>query len=167
MRQKLEEPKQVSIMKISHKLSLEEFLQSLTSGTQKIIISNSILEHSKNIRLFIHALHELYNLPVLPEIEIVERGKKPRVLKQDWIDPFIRTLIGNEQSSESSLRVKLFDLGATSKKSGLQISEFNKNELKLILKLRDKEHIIASEDLKIFLTPIGITLAKGAKKIFE
>ena len=167
MRQKLKKPKPVNVKKISHKLSVEEFLQSLTSGNKKIVISNSILEYSKNIRLFVEALHKLYNLPVLPEIEIVERGKKPKILKQDWIDPHIRNLIGKEQSSESLLREKLFDLAAISEKNGLQISEFNKNELELILKLREKEHIIVTDRLKVFLTPLGITLAKGAKKLFD
>ncbi len=167
MKQELKESKPVNVKKISHKLSVEEFLQFLTSGNKKIVISNSILEYSKNIRLFVEALHKLYNLPVLPEIEIVERGKKPKILKQDWIDPHIRDLIGPEQSPESLLRVKLFDLAAISKKSGLQISEFNKHELELILKLREKEHIAVTDHLKVFLTPLGITLAKGAKRIFD
>lgn len=167
MKQKPKGPKSINVKKISNKLSVEEFLNSLTSGNQKIIISNSILEYSKNIRLFVEALNKLYNLPVLPEIEIVERGKKPKILKQDWVDPYIRNLIGNEQSSESLLRVKLYDLAAISEKSGLPISEFNKNELELILTLRDKEHIVVTNRLKIFLTPLGITLAKGAKKLFE
>ena len=166
MIQKLETSKRKDTIKISNKLSFEEFLQSLTSGTQKIIISNSILEYSKNIRLFIEALHKLYNLPVLPEIEIIERGKEPKLLKQDWIDPYIRTLIGNEQPSESMLRVKLLDLDAVSKKNALHISELNKNELKLISTLLDKEHIILTKDLKLFLTNLGSTLAKGAKKVY-
>ena len=167
MKQELEEPEQICVTKISQKLSVEEFLHSLTNGSKKIIISNSILEYSKNIRLFVEALHKLYTLPSLPEIEIIERGKDPKILKQDWIDPYIKNLIGNEQSFESKIRVKLLDLGVTSKKNGLEISEFNKNELKSILKLREKEHIIITEDLKVFLSIIGITLAKGAKKIFE
>ena len=52
MRQKSETSQHIDTIKISHKLSFEEFLKSVTSGTQKIIISNSILEYSKNIRLF-------------------------------------------------------------------------------------------------------------------
>ena len=116
MKQELEEPEQICVTKISQKLSVEEFLHSLTNGSKKIIISNSILEYSKNIRLFVEALHKLYTLPSLPEIEIIERGKDPKILKQDWIDPYIKNLIGNEQSFESKIRVKLLDLGVTSKK---------------------------------------------------
>ena len=165
MVQELKDPE--DIIKISNKISVDTFLLQLTSGTKKIVISKSILENSKNINLIIEALEKLYQLQVLPEIEIIERGKPPLTLKQDWIDPHIRGLIGEKPSLESLIRTKLLDLGATSIKKAVHISEFNKNELKQLSKLLDKEHIVIEDDLKIYLTDLGTTLAKGAKKIYN
>ena len=167
MQHNLTENASADIVKISQKISVDKFLKSLVNGSKKVIISYSVLEHSKNIKLFVETLNKLYQLPELPEIEIIKRGEKPRTIKQDWVDPYIRNLIGHTPSSASRLRVKLLELGAISEDTGIHISELNKNELQLLSKLCEQEHIKMGDELKIYLTKLGESLASGAKKLYE
>jgi len=87
--------------------------------------------------------------------------------KQDWMDPYVRTLVGYTPDVDDMLMIKLIDANATAPKKALPISELNQTEIKLLPKMKEHDRIKVTDDLKIYLTKLGMKIAEGAKKMYE
>ncbi len=154
-------------VKIAQKISIADFVRVLRQRPSRIIISESILRQCKGLRLMVDTLSATYDATVPPVIEILKRGMPPKIIKQDWVDSYIRTLIGYKPDVDDLVMIKLLDADATAARKALPISELNQTEIKLLPRLRNQERIMVTQDLKIYLTKLGIKIAEGAKKIYE
>ncbi|GAG89455.1 unnamed protein product [marine sediment metagenome] len=148
-------------VRISQKLSAKDFVSILERRPSKIVVSASILKQSKNIGLIVDALETAASKGV-PKIEVVSRGKPPRRIEQDWVDPYIRSLVGHRADSKERLLVHLLDLG----KNGAPISELPPGEIELLPKLNKINRVEITSDLRVRLTKLGTTIAQGAKKLY-
>ena len=88
------------------------------------------------------------------------KGEPPKV-KEDPIDPFIRSLVGWKADREARLLVKLLGYG----KRGAPASGLSPGEAKLLPKLR-KSGMIDVEGRLVRLTRLGATVARGARKMY-
>jgi len=113
------------------------------------------------MRLFLEAAR-ISGAGRMPEIEIVARGKPPKIIKEDWVDPFIRSLVGYRADPEARLLVHILDSG----KREVPISRLTSSEIELLPKLEKLKRVTISRDLKIRLTKLGAILARGAKKLY-
>lgn len=95
------------------------------------------------------------------------RDEAREVLVRDDVDPFIRRLVGYTPDAEEVLLIKLLDVGATSKRKAQKLSELTQHEIELARRLKDQEHLEETEDMGIYLTSLGKTVAKGAKKMYR
>ena len=94
-------------------------------------------------------------------------GNVKQKSKQDWMDPYVRTLVGHNPDVDDMLMIKLIDANATAPKKALSISELNQTEIKLLPKMKEHDRIKVTDNLKIYLTKIGMKIAEGAKKMYE
>ena len=152
--------------KIMQKISMEDFCQLLKKHPNKITISQSVLNQSKTMKLYFDALQSLYHSSVFPKIEIVGRKMKPKIIEADWMDPYLREVVGETPPPGLALEMELLRLGATSKDRAVPIYEFSQSQQKEIPNLLKFEHLILEKGLKIYLTKLGIDVAKGAMKIY-
>ena len=88
------------------------------------------------------------------------KGEPPRV-KEDWIDPFIRSQVGWKADREARLLVKLLGAGGD-----VPISKLSSGETKLLPKLKKQGYIEITAARKVRLTELGATIARGAKKMY-
>lgn len=151
---------------IDHKISLEEYAKLIQSG-RSVRISSSILDQSKGIRILTETLEKIYKLPAPPKIEISGRKKPSKLIKQDWMDPYLRTLVGERPPSGLALEMELFRLGAVTKDKAMPISEFTIDEIREVPTLKEAGHIDITPDLRIFLTKFGAKIADGGIRIYE
>lgn len=93
-------------------------------------------------------------------------GKKKLRLGEDWVDPLVREVIGDEPNPNDLLYMKLLDIGATSPGKTLSLDELSSQEIQIIRKAKEMEHVIVTEDLRLYLSELGKTLAKGAKRAY-
>ena len=154
-------------VKISQKISITNFVKILRQKPSRIVISESILKQCKGLRLMVDTLSATYDASVPPVIEILKRGGEAKIIKQDWMDPYVRTLVGPTPDVDDMLMIKLIDANATAPKKALPISELNQTEIKLLPKMKEHDRIKVTDDLKIYLTKIGMKIAEGAKKMYE
>jgi len=154
-------------VKISQKISITNFVKILRGKPSRIVISESILRQCKGLRLMVDTLSATYDASVPPVIEILKRGGETKIIKQDWMDPYIRTIVGHSPDVDDMLMIKLIDANAISSKKALPISELNQTEIKLLPKMKEQERIIITENLKVYLTKHGMKIAEGAKKMYE
>lgn len=154
-------------VKISQKISLANFVRILRQKPARIIVSESILKQSKSLGLLVDTLSATYDATIPPVIEILRRGEPAKIIKQDWMDPYLRGLVGYRPDADDLLLIKLINAGATTPKNALPVSELNQTELKLLPKMRAQERIEVTEDLRVYLTKLGAKIAEGAKKIYE
>lgn len=98
---------------------------------------------------------------------MIGQDEAREVLVRDDVDPFIRRLVGYTPDAEEVLLIKLLDVGATSKRKAQKLSELTQHEIELARRLKDQEHLEETEDMGIYLTSLGKTIAKGAKKMYR
>ena len=154
-------------VKIRRKISFLDFAELLKQGTDRIVISDSIVKQSKSLGIMLDTLEKVYNLPNPPTIEILERGKGPRIIKQDWIDPTIRKLVGKHPRGALTIEIKLFNEGAINKTRALKLGEFDIEEIKDISNLKIAGHVTLTNDMRVYLTRLGKQIAIGAKKLYD
>jgi hypothetical protein len=152
--------RKIEEVRIDHKISASKFLKILESGPEKVVIPASVLRQSKTIELFLDVM-EIASTKGWPKIEIVERGKPPKVIEQDWVDPYIRSLVGTRPNPEDRLLVYLLDA-----RRDVCISELAPGEVSMLPGLRELGRIDIIEGLNVRLTETGKTVARGAKKLF-
>lgn len=148
-------------VRISRKISADDFLGILERRPSKIVISASILNQSKSVKLMVETIRTTITKGA-PEIEIVSRGGTPRRIKQDWVDPFIRSLVGHRPDPEGRLLVHILDSG----KSDITISQLTPSEIELLPRLEKLNEVELTKDLRVKLTKLGATLARGTKKLY-
>jgi hypothetical protein len=153
-------------VKISHKIPTEDFVKILERRPSQITIPASILKQSKGLRLMVKAMETFYEAERMPDIMIVQRGARPRIIRQDWLDPYIRGLVGSKPDVDDRLLIELLDVNATSPKTSMPLSELTPAELKLLQQMKEKGWVAVTDDLRVHLTKLGATIAKGAKKIY-
>jgi len=153
-------------VKITHKIPTEDFVRILEKRPAQIIIPASILKQSKGLRLIVKAMETFYGAERMPDIMIVQKGARPRVIRQDWLDPYIRGLVGSKPDVDDRLLIGLLDANATLPKTGTPLSELTPAELKLLQQMKEKGWVAVTDDLRVHLTKLGATIAKGAKKIY-
>ena len=154
-------------VKIRRKISLSDFANLLNEGTDRIVISDSIVRQSKSLGVILDTLEKVYNLPNPPTIEILERGKDPRVIRQDWVDPELRRLVGKRPPAGLAIEIRLLGEGAVSREKTMHLSEFAPDEIREISGLKASGHVAVNGDLTIYLTRLGTEIAKGAGKLYE
>jgi hypothetical protein len=89
------------------------------------------------------------------------KGKPPRV-KEDWIDPFVRSQVGWKADAEAKLLVKLLGAGGE-----IPISKLSSGETKLLPKLEKAGHVeVDKGTMNVKLTVLGSTIARGAEKMY-
>lgn len=153
------------VIKISQKIGLQKFVALLKQKPEKVVISQSILDQTKSLKLMTEAIQSAYKNPV--KIEVVKRGETPVVIEQDWIDPFIRSMIGFSPPKEITLELKLLDKNATSKGKAVSIQDLSRDDRKLLNNLIKMEHVFLTSEAKVYLTELGGIIARGAKKIYS
>ncbi|MEA2053649.1 MAG: hypothetical protein U9O96_00805 [Candidatus Thermoplasmatota archaeon] len=153
--------------KITQKISVEDFCDLLKEHPNKITISQSVLNQSKSVKLYLDALQSLYQSTVFPKIEIVGRKVKPRIIQADWMDPYLRELVEESPPVGISLEMELMRLGAVSKDKAVPIYEFTHSQQKEIPGLVEAEHLILEKGLRIYLSELGADIARGALKIYR
>jgi len=154
-------------VKIRRKISLVDFAHLLKDGTDRIVISDSIVRQSKSLGIMLDTLERIYNLPNPPTIEILERGKGPRVIKQDWVDPGIRAIIGKRPPAGVAIEIRLYNEKALSRRKAAPLSEFGSDEIREISALKSAGHIAITDDLGVYLTRLGAEIARGAKRLYH
>lgn len=154
-------------VKIRRKISLLDFAELLNEGTRRIVISDSIVRQSKSLGIMLDTLEKVYNLPSPPTIEILERGKGPRVIRQDWVDPGIRNIVGKRPGTGLAVELRLLREGALSGKRAVDLYEFTPQEIREIAALKDAGHVMVTDDLKIYLTKLGTDIARGGKRLYS
>lgn len=152
--------------KVNQKISAEDFVRLIGKNPSRITISESILKQSKSISLILEALENVYHSPRPPEIEVSQRGRPAKVIRQDWMDPYIRSLVGYQSSSGLSLELKLLAQGSTSPHKALPMGDLAPHEVKELASLREAGHIELTSDLRVYLTDLGADIARGARKIY-
>lgn len=153
--------------KITQKISIEDFCDLLKKHPNKITISRSVLNQSKTMKLYLDAIQSLYQTSVLPKIEIVGRKMEPKIIEADWIDPYLRELVGETPPPGILLEMELLRLDAISKEKAVPVYEFPRSQQKEISELIESEHLILEKGLKIYLSELGIDIARGALKIYR
>lgn len=141
---------EAKVVKISQKIGLERFVDILKQKPEKVIISQSILDQVKSLRLATKAIQHAYENPV--KIEIVRKGNSSKVIAQDWMDPFIRELVGTSPTEELELEFKLLEKGAISEEAAISINELDGRERRLLNKLIKMEHVLLTSESKVHLT---------------
>ncbi len=152
--------------KITQKISIEDFCDLLKKHPNKITISRSVLNQSKTMKLYLDAIQSLYQTSVLPKIEIVGRKMEPKIIEADWIDPYLRELVGETPPPGILLEMELLRLDAISKEKAVPVYEFPRSQQKEISELIESEHLILEKGLKVYLSELGIDIARGALKIY-
>ncbi len=84
----------------------------------------------------------------------------------DWVDPYIREQIGYSPNPRVAIYMELLGKGATSEQSAVQIDEFPKESIGLLREGVMMEHLTSTNDLRVYLTELGKTIAEGAKKVY-
>lgn len=153
--------------KITQKISIEDFCDLLKKHPNKITISRSVLNQSKTMKLYLDAIQSLYQTSVLPKIEIVGRKMEPKIIEADWIDPYLRELVGETPPPGILLEMELLRLDAISKEKAVPVYEFPRSQQKEISELIESEHLILEKGLKVYLSELGIDIARGALKIYR
>ncbi len=153
--------------KITQKISIEDFCDLLKKHPNKITISRSVLNQSKTMKLYLDAIQSLYQTSVLPKIEIVGRKMEPKIIEADWIDPYLRELVGETPPPGILLEMELLRLDAISKEKAVPVYEFPRSQQKEISELIESEHLILERGLKVYLSELGIDIARGALKIYR
>jgi len=102
-----------------------------------------------------------------PSLTEKKKWKKKLRLGEDWVDPLVREVIGDEPSPSDLLYMKLLDKDATSPGKALSLDELSSQEIQIIRKAKEMEHVIVTEDLKVYLSELGKTLAKGARRAYR
>lgn len=152
--------------KITQKISIEDFCDLLKKHPNKITISRSVLNQSKTMKLYLDAIQSLYQTSVLPKIEIVGRKMEPKIIEADWIDPYLRELVGETPPPGILLEMELLRLDAISKEKAVPVYEFPRSQQKEISELIESEHLILEKGLKVYLSELGIDIARGALEIY-
>lgn len=156
----VENMRKIEEVRIDHKISASKFLEILESGPEKVVIPASVLKQSKAIELSLNVMR-IASTKGWPKIEIVERGKPPRVIEQDWVDPHIRSLVGTRPNPDDRLLVYLLDA-----RRDVCVSELAPGEVGMLPGLKKLGWIDIVGDLNVRLTEIGKSVARGAKKLF-
>lgn len=79
---------------------------------------------------------------------------------------FLREMIGSEMPPRIELLILLLDVKAFTPHSGIPISEFSENELR-ILKRQKKTERVRIENNKVYLTDLGKTIAQSSKEYYS
>jgi hypothetical protein len=164
-------------VKVGQKISAEEFVRLLGENPRTVEISSSVLKQSKNISLIVKVLETATERGV-PDIIITERGKPSTVLELrgrifDPINLFVREQVGYRPGPEERILVHLLDRSATTPRPAgcrqreVPISELVPSEIELLSKLEKENQVeIIKDGLKVKLTELGATIARGAKKMY-
>ena len=88
------------------------------------------------------------------------KGELPNV-KEDPIDPFVRSQVGWRADAEARLLVKLLGAGGE-----VPISKLSSGETKLLPKFKKRGYIEITANRRAQLTELGATIARGAKKMY-
>lgn len=152
--------------RIRKKISTEKFLKIFEENPKKIKIPQSVLDQSRGLRLMVETIRNSYDSPTPPDIEITRKGKKPKTISPDDLDPFIRNQVGYFPNPREKLLLKLLDQEATTEENAISISNLAKEEVELAKTLKQHQHIEETEDMRVYLTDLGETAAEGAKKMY-
>jgi len=114
---------------------------------------NSIKEYVKLIQM------------VQEKPKITVQNMKIKLI-EDEIDPFIRQMVGYTPDVESLLFVKLLEKKAISPEKAFPISKLDKIEIELLNDLIQKEQIKITDQMAVYLTEMGRTVAEGAKRLY-
>lgn len=106
-------------------------------------------------------------IQIKPRIKLDEKknGRKVRIMN-DWVDPFIRDLVGYSIPPDLQLLLKLLVKEALDEKTALPKEELTKNEAELLNDLIQSEQVNITGDFRIHLTNLGTSVATGAKKLY-
>lgn len=148
-------------IKISHKISAEEFVNILDKGAKRVVIPESVLDQSRIMALILRAI-QTSSARGVPEIKIVRRGKAPKIIRRDWVDPFVRSLVGARPDPEGQVLVHILESG----KPETPISELTASEIELLPRLEKMGQVEVTKDLRVKLTRLGATIARGTKKLY-
>lgn len=154
-------------VRLRKKISTEKFVNLLAERPERIIIPRSILDQSKNLKLIVKALSFSYSSPEVPEIEISARGEESTIITRDEIDPFVRKIVGYVPNARARLLMKLLASEATRKENAVNLSDLTRDEVRIARVLKSFNHIDETDDMKIYLTELGETTAKGAQKMYQ
>jgi hypothetical protein len=88
------------------------------------------------------------------------------VIKQDWVDPGIRSIIGKRPSTGVTVEIRLHQEGAISRARAVPLAEFSTSEIREIAGLKGAGHVAVTDDLRIYLTKAGAEIAKGARRLY-
>jgi len=94
------------------------------------------------------------------EMTVGDKGKPPWV-KEDWVDPFVRSQVGWKADREERLLVRLLK----TEKEGTPVSALTRSEARPLPKL-EKLRRIKIKAHRVGLTKLGETMARGAKKLY-
>ena len=89
-----------------------------------------------------------------------------KLIGEDDIDPYIRSQIGNYPNERVKLYIKTLDAGAVSEKTSLGYigSDEERNSIHYCVEMK---HMALTNDDRYYLTELGQTIAKGAKKVYK
>lgn len=163
MNEEVREPKTV---KLDRKISMDRFLSILEERPDKIRIPKSILEQSKGLRTVVEALRLSYSPNKMPDIEISSRGEKSEVISRDDIDPFVRNLVGYVPNRRERFLLKLLDQEVSDEESAVELSSLAPGEIETAKELKEQGHVKETGDMRLYLSGLGETVARGARKMY-
>ena len=106
-------------------------------------------------------------IQVKPRVIFEEKKNRRKVkLMKDWVDPFIRELVGYSIPPELQVLLEFLEKGAVDENTALSQEELTRREAELINELIQREQVKLTGDFRIFLTNLGVSIAKGAKKLY-
>lgn len=117
-----------------------------------------------SIKRYIQLIETIQTKPRI-KLEDKKNGRKVRIMN-DWVDPFIRDLVGYSVPPDLQLLLKLLVKGALEEETALPKEELTRSEAELLNDLIQSEQINLTGDFRIHLTSLGTSVAKGAKKLY-
>lgn len=154
-------------VKLDRKISIDRFLDILEERPDKIRIPKSVLNQSKGLRSVVEALRLSYSSTKMPDIEISSRGEESKVVSREDIDPFVRNLVGYVPNHKERFLLKLLNQEASSKESAVELSDLAPGEIEIAKELKEQGHVKETEDMKLYLSELGETVAEGARKMYK
>lgn len=146
--------------KIDRKISGEKFVNLLEEEPEKVVINESVLKQSKLLREMVELI-ELSATKGTPTIEINTRGETSKVIEEDPIDPFIRSLVGHRAEPEDRLLVHIHE-----SEGPVPLPELSPGEIKFVEKFVENDWAEVTSDLEVELTSVGESIARGAEGFF-
>ena len=106
-------------------------------------------------------------IQVKPRVIFEEEKNRRKVkLMKDWVDPYIRELVGYSIPPELQVLLKFLGKAAIDEKAALSQEELTRREAELLNELIQREQVKLTGDFRIYLTNLGVSVAKGAKKLY-